>query len=83
MIAELGAFSLILALVLSLAQTALAAAGRITGSESLRRAAEGAAAAVAGAAHGTISMPASAGRRTRQTSWEHFLRWRGELERKA
>ena len=46
MIAELGAFSLILALVLSLAQTALAAAGRITGSEPLRRAAEGAAAAV-------------------------------------
>ncbi|HWE45137.1 MAG TPA: heme lyase CcmF/NrfE family subunit [Caulobacteraceae bacterium] len=46
MIAELGAFSLILALVLSIAQTALAAAGRITGSEPLRRAAEGAAAAV-------------------------------------
>src|ERR1700761_3974827 len=46
MIAELGAFSLILALVLSIAQVALAAAGRITGSEPLRRAAEGAAAAV-------------------------------------
>ena len=46
MIAELGAFSLVLALVMSAAQIALAAAGRITLSEPLRRAAEGAAAAV-------------------------------------
>jgi cytochrome c-type biogenesis protein CcmF len=42
-IAELGAFSLILALVLSLAQTGLAAAGRITRSPALRGAGEGAA----------------------------------------
>ncbi|HYF23917.1 MAG TPA: heme lyase CcmF/NrfE family subunit [Caulobacteraceae bacterium] len=45
MIAELGAFSLVLALALSAAQVALSAAGRIRGSEPLRRAGEGAAGA--------------------------------------
>jgi len=45
MIAELGAFSLVLALALSAAQVGLSAAGRVRGSEPLRRAGEGAAGA--------------------------------------
>ena len=43
MIAELGAFALVLALALSLAQTGLSAAGRITRSPVLSGAGEGAA----------------------------------------
>jgi len=42
MIAELGAFSLILALVFSLAQAGLSVAGRITRAQAFRRAGEGA-----------------------------------------
>ena len=44
MIAELGAFALILALVLSIAQAALSAAGRVRNSAALTGAGEGAAA---------------------------------------
>ncbi|MBS0295450.1 MAG: heme lyase CcmF/NrfE family subunit [Proteobacteria bacterium] len=43
MTAELGAFSLVLALVFSLAQAVLSAAGRVTGAQAFRRAGEGAA----------------------------------------
>jgi cytochrome c-type biogenesis protein CcmF len=45
MIAELGAFSLVLAFALSFAQAALGAAARITGAPALRRGGEGAAVA--------------------------------------
>jgi cytochrome c-type biogenesis protein CcmF len=45
MIAELGAFALVLALVMALAQTGLSAAGRLRGSRLLSAAGEGAAAA--------------------------------------
>jgi cytochrome c-type biogenesis protein CcmF len=45
MIAELGAFSLVMAMALSVVQIGLSVAGRLTGAQALRRGGEGAAAA--------------------------------------